>query len=132
MATLAPTHGFLYTTLINLTGKTRFFSFLPPHGRTLASNGTITFIGDPTAGLASGDPQLDVRNRNKLALALAAGDIGVISTPNPVIYDNTNHAAYTLQVAAGSLTAITGIDYGSHSTADAAAPGESVSPVHQD
>lgn len=43
---VAPTKAQFNTTVINTNAKTLFFGFLPPHGKTLTSGQSFTFVGD--------------------------------------------------------------------------------------
>jgi hypothetical protein len=55
------------TVITNVCGKTRFYGFLPPHGRTLTANQSVTLPGDLRTVLASGRGRYK-RERELLAL----------------------------------------------------------------
>jgi hypothetical protein len=42
------------TTITNISGSSRYFGFLPPHGRTLDDSESVTVEGDLRTVLASG------------------------------------------------------------------------------
>ena len=69
----------LYTTVKNVSGVTKVFSFLGVHGRTLAAGATATFRGNLITRLAA-----DNTNRRKFAAlerALINGTLQIITTP---------------------------------------------------
>ncbi len=89
----------LYTTIKNVSGGEKAFSFLPPHGRRLANNAEITEIG----GLSEivrrpGGFVASKRHIAGLQAALLAGDIEVINTPTPVLYDGTKDETRQLKL----------------------------------
>ncbi len=72
---VAPSTASLYTTILNTSGVTKTFSFLPPHGKTLTAGQSVTFVGSVYQYL---------KNARKLAGFLSAvtrGDICLLSGP---------------------------------------------------
>lgn|GEM_PF-5222987 len=64
------------TTIINTSGVTKFFGFLPDHGKSLASNEEVTYDGDLRTALAGGRNRYN--RRRELAALDAACDAGEI------------------------------------------------------
>ncbi len=91
----------LLSTVKNISGVTKKFGFLPPHGRTLAANEEFSFMGSLTEGVARHSYAASKRNRDALTLALAGDDdhdptLDVISTPSPVLRDSRTHRSQIL------------------------------------
>jgi hypothetical protein len=80
----------LYTTVKNVSGKTRTFGFLGAHGKTLANNGTYSMPGDLVAKLGN---QRSKRAFKSLERALEVGDLVITASP----------AVYLTDVADGSI-----------------------------
>lgn len=73
------------STFKNTSGTRKTFSFLPPHGRSLAANATITVFGGPDRVLARSSRSATRRNEVAFQAALARGDIQVLQTPAAVV-----------------------------------------------
>jgi len=76
----------LYTTVQNTSGAEAVFSFLPPHGRTMAAQEQLTVAGNLVDRLAV---KTSRRQFQALERALAAGVIAIIATPSVIVYDDT-------------------------------------------
>lgn len=75
----------LYTTVVNTSGAPRVFSFLPPHGVTLAADEERQFLGDLVSSLqARGGGN---RRLKAFEAALTAGDIAIRSSPRTYLFD---------------------------------------------
>lgn len=79
----------IYSTIKNTSGATMTFSWLPPHGRTLASNATVTLFGSAYEAViqTSADRIAAKRNIDAFINALAQNYVDVIATPNPILPD---------------------------------------------
>lgn len=76
------------STCKNVSGVTRRFSFLPPHGKQLEANEEYTVDGDLVALITCRFEQATAqRYVNALKAALNAGDLTIVSTPSPILYD---------------------------------------------
>ena len=96
----------LQSTVKNVSGGTLKFSFLPPHGRELANNGELTVTGHLVEAIRRpGGYVASQRHIAGLEAALAAGQLEIIKTPNPVFYDPTNDESKQLKIDAGVLYA---------------------------
>jgi hypothetical protein len=82
------------TIITNVCGKTRFFGFLPPHGRTLTANQAVTFDGDLRTVLASG--------RNRFSGARAIKSLNAAEAGLDIEYVAVQPAA---EQSSSSLTA---------------------------
>jgi len=98
----------LLTTVKNTSGGTKKFGFLPPHGKELANNEELTFIGDPYDGVNRGERVTSKRHFDALTASLEAEDLDIISTPTPVLYDETNDSSHILKIEGGALFAVDG------------------------
>ena len=92
----------LYTTVQNTSGADAIFSFLPPHGRTMARQEQLTVAGNLFTRLAGSPRQFRAMER-----ALANGYLTIIQTPSVVVCDNTGASGSTLHPKAIELTGST-------------------------
>lgn len=97
----------LYSTIKNVSGGSLRLMFLPPHGVTLADAGEYTFAGDPVAAISSKRANFVAAKRDIAAMeaALQAGNIEIIKTPAPILYDPTRDEARLLKMDGGTLYA---------------------------
>lgn len=82
--------GCLYSTVKNTSGGRKTFGFLPPHGRPLAANEEFTVFGDIKEAIIRHDRQEARRSIEAFESALRRGDIEIISTPAPILEDDSN------------------------------------------
>jgi hypothetical protein len=101
---MARTTECLYSTVQNTSGATRKFSFLPPHGRELADDGQLTFVGH-VADAIKRNQFNSKRCEDALIAALEAGDLEIVKTPNPVLFDANNAETKMLRLDSGTLYA---------------------------
>ncbi len=92
----------LDTKVRNMTGATTTFGFLPPHGKTLTAGQEYTFFGSFPSLLQSITSK---RKRTAFQNALQSGDIVVVSSPTPFLYDATLDVTKTIKVDNGSVSA---------------------------
>jgi hypothetical protein len=97
----------LYSTIKNTSGGSKRFMFLPPHGKTLAAAGEETFAGDVVSAIRSKRANFVAGKRDVAALeaALQAGDVEIVKTPAPILYDPTRDESRQLKMDAGDLYA---------------------------
>jgi len=79
------------------------FSFLPPHGKTLAANEEYSIFGNIWDRLCNGGGRLNERKRAALEAALLAGDLEIVHTPHVIIEDTSTSAIKTIKVTGGTL-----------------------------
>lgn len=99
----------LYSTVKNVSGKTKKFGFLPPHGRELAANEEFTVFGDVRQSVfGNRGSERSVARRDIIAFeaAIARGDLEIVQTPSPILQDVTTLQARMLQVDNGTLSAV--------------------------
>lgn len=87
-----------YSTVVNLTNGARSFGFLGFHGKRLDQGEAFSQFGDLREAIAGNE-----RERRSFENALANGDLGLIRTPAPHLYDDTNDETKMLTVAGGSF-----------------------------
>lgn len=78
--------GCLESVVKNISGSTKSFGFLPPHGRTLANNGTVTYFGDLFANIAASG-RASNRKLAALKTAIENEELTIVRQPFPVVYD---------------------------------------------
>ena len=76
----------LYSTVKNISGVLKNFTFLPPHGVELAINGQITVFGSILEAVNRGD-RFGNRFMNALEVAIEAGQLEIRNTPAPIYLD---------------------------------------------
>ncbi len=96
-------HSCLVTTLKNVSEQRRFFGFIPPHGKELESDEEINVIGHILEAIQRGD-RFGNRNTNAFLDALDANLIEIISTPAPILFDETLGVSKILQIDNGAVT----------------------------
>lgn len=96
----------LYTTVRNIAGETRTFSFLPPHGKTLTHLEEYSFLGEPVGAISRGDRVSSTRYIDGFEDAIEADDMDIIQTPVPILKDMTTNVSKRLKLAGGTLSTI--------------------------
>jgi hypothetical protein len=86
------TYDSLYTRVKNVSGGSRFFSYLGPHGTTLANNGTYDVVGDLTQYLMSGPSRSTARRLAALQSDLANDRIAILHSPALLLQDASSLA----------------------------------------
>jgi hypothetical protein len=76
----------LYTTIQNISGKEAIFSFIPPHGRTMAAGEMLTVAGNIIERLAN---KTSNRQFQALERALQGGFMAILATPAVFVYNGT-------------------------------------------
>lgn len=93
----------LYTTVRNTSGVTKKFSFLPPNGRSLDANQEITFLGTIVEAIQRFKRRAAERHLQALERSLLAGDITIISSPSPILYDAASDKTSIIVLDGGTL-----------------------------
>lgn len=90
----------LMTTVVNTSGETRKFGFLPPWGRTLAADAEFSAVGTIVDWVASrgGMRPMPEKMLKTIKAALEGGDIEIKSTPAVVLYDATAENTKVLEL----------------------------------
>jgi len=96
-------HSCLMSVLRNTSGQLKTFGFIPPHGKKLAVNEEISVFGNILEAVNRGD-RFGNRHMNALLDALDRGDITIVSTPAPILFDETNQTSHILVVDGGTLS----------------------------
>jgi len=99
----------LYSTIKNVSGGSKIFGFLPPHGRTLANNEEFTVFGDIRQNLGGNrGAERSVHRRDNAAFEAAVdnGDLDIINTPSPILQDTATGLPKMIQLTSGSLSAV--------------------------
>ncbi len=96
----------LYSTLRNVSPTSKFFGFIPPHGRRLACGEEITVFGHIQHWLMKYTP--NERGRRSLEDALHPADgcdpkIAIVKTPAPHLLDTTRDRTQILTLDAGGF-----------------------------
>jgi hypothetical protein len=93
----------LYTTVVNLEATQQTFSFLPPHGRTLAAGEEVELLGDLVSVL--GSARNGARKLKALEAALESGKLGIRKSPAHYLFDQTTGATKVLALDNSDLGA---------------------------
>ena len=99
----------LYSTVKNVSGGTRTFGFLPPHGRTLANNEEFTVFGDIRHSLGGNQGrERSVQRRAHIAFeaAVESGELEIVNTPHLILQDVTTNLPRMIQVNSGVLSSL--------------------------
>jgi hypothetical protein len=99
----------LYSTVKNTSGSSKIFGFLPPHGRTLATDEEFTVFGDVRQGLGGNrgsDRSVSRRDNAAFEAAIEAGDLEILHTPSPILQDLSTELPKMLQLSGGTLTTV--------------------------
>ena len=99
----------LYSTVKNISGGTRTFGFLPPHGRTLADNEEFTIFGDirhDLGGNQGGESSAQRRANAAFEAAVEAGELEIVNTPAMILQDVTTDLPRMIQVDVGVLSSL--------------------------
>ena len=93
----------LYSTVRNVSGGTRTFSFLPPHGRKMTADEEYSVMGDIVEACIR-DQRVTSR-RQLAALETAVHDqlLSIVSTPAQIFEDEGTGQSKMLHVANGTL-----------------------------
>lgn len=92
----------LYSTVRNISGGTKTFSFLPPHGQTLADDGETTVFGDIREAIFRGGRRSQ-HVQNALEQCLDQQLLEIVSTPAVILEDLQDGAILAIQVENGVL-----------------------------
>lgn len=113
MAAPAPLAPCIYSTVKNISGKTRAFGFLGRHGKTLAPNAEYTFFGDLVARMSSQSGKNMARWHTALNRALAGftSAAGVVypamlhvkASPALFLFDTGANVPKTFTLVSGTL-----------------------------
>jgi len=93
----------LYTTVKNVSGKSRVFGFLRERGMRLAPNEVVTVRGDLVASLGA---KTSARKFKALERALDPqqnGSLQIISTPGVILLDGVSGESQELVLSGGAL-----------------------------
>lgn len=94
----------LYSTLKNVSGKTKYFGFLPPHGRRLVANQEITVFGDIGQMVQHDIERVTSRTyMQAFENALQEGFISVLKTPASILLDSSTGLNKMLTLTGGTL-----------------------------
>ena len=96
-------HSCLVTRIQNTSGGPLTCSFLPGHGRTLDADEIVSVVGDVIEAIRHSKRTGADRVINSYLEALDSGLLTVLSTPAPVLQDDTTEAVKVLRLNSGSL-----------------------------
>jgi hypothetical protein len=99
----------LYSSVKNVSGTTKTFGFLPPHGRTLANNEEFTVFGDVRQNLGGnqgGERSVQRRANAAFEAAVESGDLEILNTPSLILQDSDSGLPKMLQLTDGTLSAV--------------------------
>jgi hypothetical protein len=92
------------TTVVNTSGVTRRFSFLPPYGVELAPNATFTHIGTIYDWIDRGRRKMGhTISMRDVEYALSQNWLAIQSTPATIVHDSMLASSHMLVVDNGSF-----------------------------
>lgn len=91
-----------YTTVRNMSGRTRVFSFLPPHGKTLADGEEYSFPGRLSDYYTAPAKQWQYL---KALEAISPTNLAIVKEPAVHCYDATKDVTKVLGVDNATVTA---------------------------
>lgn len=100
-----PTNNALYTHVKNTSGATRFFSYLGPHGKTLADGESYAVFGDVFDTIRRGT-RWDKRMSTVLEADITNNAIEIIRSPSVILFDAALANTKQLDLNNGSLRVI--------------------------
>jgi len=92
-----------FTTIKNVSGGTLNCSFLPPHGRVLASGATYTIFGSIQSALVALDYASSTRKIQGFLNAITKGLIQVTQTPAVILTDTVTGLPEQVKVTSGTI-----------------------------
>ena len=95
-------HSCLVSVLRNTSGQIKTFGFIPPHGKKLGVAEEISVFGNILEAINRGD-RFGNRHMNALLDALDRGDIVIVSTPAPILFDETLQTSHILGIDNGNV-----------------------------
>jgi hypothetical protein len=98
-----PTTDCLKSVIRNISGETRYFSFLPPHGRLMGPDEEIAVTGSVMTAIQEFHGGDGERHFDALDRALLRGELTLIGTNNPILFDPIEDESYMLVVTGGTV-----------------------------
>ena len=98
----------LYSTVRNVSGVTKRFPFLPPHGRQLLANEEASFFGDIREAVIRSHRNSGRRNQVALQVCLTSNPplLEIVHTPNPILEDQVSGGTLMLELRNGQLVSV--------------------------
>lgn len=76
----------MYSVIRNVSGGTKNFPWIPPHGRELAANAEVSIFGSILEAVNRGD-RFGPEPMDSLEAAVERGDIEIRTLPKPILMD---------------------------------------------
>ena len=95
----------LYSTVRNTSGVTKRFMGLPPHGRTLEDGEEYSIWGDLLEAIFLHGRDAGQRFAASFEALLDSGDLTIVKTPSPILFDDTDDLTQILKLDNGVLYA---------------------------
>ena len=96
----------LYSTVKNISGGTRKFGYLPPHGRELADDEEFTVFGNILEAVSRGERATDRRHHQGLEDSIESGHLEIRQTPSPILEDLTLQVPKLFKLDSGTLSTV--------------------------
>ena len=93
----------VYSVVRNVSGQTKNFTFLPPHGRELADQEEYAIFGSILEAVSRSNDRFGARFPDALEAALEAGDLEIRTLPKPILIDEGTLETKMITLQAGSL-----------------------------
>jgi hypothetical protein len=92
----------LYSTVKNTSGRSMYFGFLPPHGKTLANDEEATVFGDIREAMFRKSQRKC--SYESLMTELDGDHLTIVLTPAPILWDDSLGHSKSLLLHNGALT----------------------------
>lgn len=93
----------LYSTVRNDSGKSKFFAYLPPHGRELDASEEFSVLGELTPAIIRNQRVTSQRHLAAFANDVENHVLAIVKTPNPILYDEAKDESKMLRLNNESL-----------------------------
>lgn len=95
----------LYSTVRNSGSQRLYFGFLPPHGHYLDPAEEFHVFGDIREAVNREERALSGKHQRSLELAIEDGNLEILKTPAPILYDSedSQHAPKMVVLVNGQL-----------------------------
>jgi hypothetical protein len=100
---IAPTEGCVFSTVKNISGDTKKFGFLPPHGRELIDDEELTVFGSIYTAISRGEYVTDRRHQDALGVAIAELELEIKESPCLIVHDEGDDASYAIDSVDGAV-----------------------------
>lgn len=93
----------VFSVVRNVSGQSKNFPFLPPHGKELADQEEYSIFGSVLEAVTRSNDRDGNRFNNDLEAALERGDLEIRTLPKPILLDESLLVTKMITLQGGSL-----------------------------